>query len=113
MKPDTAHDIIEAIDTHVKNDDALERLRRQMFVGAINYARIRTDWFMASIEERVEMDSRRRLAHNAFIDACNVLSRAMHKQGKPISWRQTLGEDRKQIGDFACHLHCVLGIMAR
>ena len=113
MTSDVAHEILEALDSGIKNNEVLEGLRRQMFVAAINYARIRADWFMATVEVRAELDHRRRAAHNVFIDACNILSRAMHKQGKSITWRQTLGQNRKEMGDFACHLHCILGVRAR
>ena len=37
----------------------------------------------------------------------------MAKVGEDIEWRREVGDDRKTIGDFACLLHCVLGIQAR
>jgi len=37
----------------------------------------------------------------------------MVKENKDTSWRVELGEDRKVIGDFACFLHCILGIETR
>jgi tetratricopeptide (TPR) repeat protein len=46
-------------------------------------------------------------------DACNILSRAMNERGKDISWRAQLGQDRREIGDFACYIHCILGLSAR
>ncbi len=84
-----------------------------MVLAAVRYARKRTDWFMASAEARQEMEDERTRAHNAFIDACNILSRNMAKSGEDITWRRNLGDDRKHIGDIACQLHCLLGIMAR
>lgn len=63
---------------------------------------------LSSREQRIEMDQRRRLAHNTFIDACN-----MGAEGEDNSWRADLGDDRKIIGDFACFVHCFLGIEAR
>jgi hypothetical protein len=88
-------------------------LREQMAHAAVAYARIRTDWQLASREERLEMDPRRTSAHNAFIDACNILSRAMVQAGESPDWRKRLGDDRATIGDFACWIHCLLGIAAR
>jgi len=35
------------------------------------------------------------------------------KSGQSIRWRERLGDDRKVIGDFACHLHAILGLRAR
>lgn len=81
--------------------------------AAVKYARMRTDWALASPAERREMDEARSRAHTAFIDACNILSRNMAKSGENNSWRTALGDDRKKIGDFACQLHCHLGILAR
>ncbi len=80
---------------------------------AVRYARIRVDWMMASIEERREMEDLRTRAHNAFIDACEILRRNMEKAGEDDGWHKRIGDDRKSIGDFACHLHCLLGVMAR
>lgn len=81
--------------------------------AAVKYARIRTDWALSTADERREMDEARSRAHTAFIDCCNILSRSMAKSGENNSWRTALGDDRKKIGDFACQLHCHLGILAR
>jgi hypothetical protein len=59
------------------------------------------------------MDPSRTTAHNAFIDECNILSRAMAAAGESNGWRAEIGTDRKEIGDFACLLHAVIGIRAR
>jgi len=88
-------------------------LRRELFCKAMEYARIRTQWMVSSIEQRKEMDQRRTLSHNAFIDACNIMSRNMGMNDEDNSWRDELGDDRKIIGDFACYIHCFLGIEAR
>ena len=68
---------------------------------------------MTDLEGRRGMDAQRRSTHDALIDACNILSRGCVRAGRPIAWRGRLGEDRKEIGDFACHLHAILGILAR
>lgn len=67
--------------------------------AAIAYAEIRAEW--APLERRRAMDQRRRIAHNAFIDTCNILSRNMAKMGEDITWRRLLGDDRKTVGYFA------------
>jgi hypothetical protein len=59
------------------------------------------------------MDDRRTKAHDAFIDACDILARDMRGRDIEPVWRQELGEDRREIGDFACLLHCIIGISAR
>jgi len=59
------------------------------------------------------MDEERTRAHNAFISACDILSRNMAESGEVHTRRTVIGQDRKDIGDFACLVHAVLGIMAR
>ena len=79
---------------------------------AVEYARIRTDWYLSDKDRRIELNERRTAAHNTLIDSCNILSREMAKNGENISWRDTLGEERVDIGDFACYLHSILGVKA-
>ena len=113
MTSESAMEILNDIETVAGTNEGLEILKRNLLTRAVQYARIRTDWALAPLDDRVEMDQPRRAAHNAFIDACNIMSRNMNKKGHAIAWRRRLGQDRKEIGDFACHLHCILGIMAR
>ncbi len=80
---------------------------------AIRYSQIRAEWLLMTVEERHETDARRTAAHNAFIDALNILSRAMKKAGQDNEWRRLLGDDRKDLGDFACFLVAHLGVLAR
>ncbi|MBI5170560.1 MAG: DUF3232 domain-containing protein [Candidatus Eisenbacteria bacterium] len=93
--------------------DGLRSLQRDLLELAIRYARLRADWRMEDLEGRIAMDARRRLAHNAFIDSCDILSRACVKFERPDEWRRKLGSDRKEIGDFACLVHAILGVLAR
>lgn len=88
-------------------------LMGDLVVAAIRYARIRTDCAIANYEERKDIDAARTATHNVFIDCCNILSRNMGKSGEDNSWRVRLTENRKVIGDFACYLHCILGIQVR
>ena len=97
---------------HLKQSSCVE-LVAALLAAAVTYARLRTDWALSSVELRKEMDATRTRAHNAFIDCCNIMSLSMAKAGEDIEWRRELGDDRKMIGDFACLLHCVLGIQAR
>lgn len=90
-----------------------DELKEALIHAAVRYARIRVDWYQASPQARIEMDAARTSAHDVFIDACNILSRSMSAAGDDIGWRERLGGDRKEIGDFACYLHCSLGIEAR
>ena len=108
MNHETAKEIYAAF-----RDAAPPDLLRELILMASRYAGLRVVWAMADEDGRRRLDSERTRAHNAFIDQCNILSRAMAKDSQATGWRADLGEDRKQIGDFACHLACMVGIQAR
>ena len=108
MNFETAQRIFEEI-----RASQLTRLKRELLLSAIGYATIRVDLQMADRESRRQMGRRRGNAHDAFIDACNILSREMIKSEEDASWRGVLGADRKVIGDFACYIHCILGLLSR
>ena len=91
----------------------LTALRLELIRAAIHYSAQRVQWRLVSPESRLEMSPARTAAHNAFIDVCNILSRNMLKSGEYNQWRNTLGTDRKDIGDFACYIVLFLGISAR
>lgn len=102
-----------AIHNHIKASK-LTSLSDAMIKSAIRYASIRTDWYLSSVEQRIELDIERSAAHNVLISNCDILARNMLKAGEDNSWRHKIGgTDRKQIGDFACVLHAVIGIKAR
>ena len=90
-----------------------EGLRLQVLRTSIRYANIRAEWFLMTAAERLEVDRQRTAAHDAVIDAVNILSRSMVKAGLDNEWRRVLGENRKDIGDFACVLVAHLGVLAR
>ena len=113
MTSETAKEIYEAILASVQGDPELEQAAQSLVHAAVRYARIRADWQMATLEERKAMDDSRTAAHNALIYTCNILSRNAVKKGRTAAWRALLGQNRKHIGDFACHLHCSLGLLAR
>lgn len=91
----------------------LTDLKTDLIEAAIRYARIRVDWLIADAEKQRSTSEDRTAAHNAFIAACDILGRNMDKNGEDGSWRAELGQDRQRIGDFACYLHCILGLSAR
>ena len=109
------NDFSEAIQTALsrQTDSVLEELRMDLLQAAVAYARIRSDWYFLDHAARAERDVARTRAHNAVIDAVNILCRQMAKAGMDSGWRDDLGDDRKIIGDFACQLHSALGISCR
>lgn len=74
---------------------------------------MRVAWLRAGAEDRREMDGRRSAAHDVLIDSLNALSRRMRDLGEDNGWRGEIGLDRGEIGDFACFVHCLLGLAAR
>ena len=105
------HDTAVALLASIRTSQLV--LKHGLIQSAVRYARLRTDWRLAAINERRGMDAGRTAAHNTLIDAANILSRAMVKAGEDVSWRRKLGDDRQQLGDWACHVHAHLGIEAR
>lgn len=95
------------------NSTKLTRLKSELFECAIRYANIRAEWYFMSDEEKRNTDDLRTSTHNALIDACNILSREMIKSNEDANWRMELGNDRKEIGDFACYVQCFLGLTSR
>lgn len=96
-----------------------DRLWSDILDAATRYANLRVQWALTPLDKgKGELDRDRTSAHNVFIDSCNVMSRAMASQGLDVTWRKRLGEHRtgegrKIVGDFACYLHCLLGLSAR
>jgi len=41
------------------------------------------------------------------------LADAMADHGDNAAWRAALRHDGKVIGDFACYIHCILGLVTR
>ena len=113
MTHERATEIFSAINECTKGDDVLLSLKRELWFLALRYARLRADWRMAGHDERIAMDANRKHAHDALISQCDILSRNAGKAGRDNHWRATLSVDRKEIGDFACHVHCILGVEAR
>jgi len=85
----------------------------KLIATGIRYSRLRVDWWMLKTHERVELGQERIIAHNAFISSCDILARNMKKINEDASWRQRIGDDRKEIGDFACWIHLIFGLKAR
>lgn len=102
-------DIEAAAQSHPDLVDLLLEVKR----CAVSYAHIRARSAFLTRAERANGDAHRSRMHDAFIEACNALSRAMVSAGMGNDWRAKAGADRKEIGDLASHLHCILGIQHR
>ena len=113
MDWEKATGIYREIREAVTGDDLLRQLLDDLDIRAVRYAQMRSDWRVKDKIWRTAMDAERTRAHDAFIDACNILSRNMGQRGLNNGWRARLGEDRKVIGDWACFIHCFLGLEVR
>jgi hypothetical protein len=98
---------------HAIGKSQLQVIRMVLFRKAADYARMRVDWQLSTPEERLLMDADRTRSHDAFIEACDMMGRCMEDEKEDFSWREDLGRDCKEIGDFACYLHLILGLVAR
>jgi hypothetical protein len=113
MQYDEASIVFHQIQAATRENPVLRALTQEFLAAAVRYARLRTEWALQEPAQRQDMDRARTLAHTRFIDACNILSRTMRHQGHDISWRARVGQQRGEIGDFACYVHCLLGLAAR
>lgn len=111
-----AKEIFDELDTldysHLSRDDRqlMDELLGDIFLLAVGYAHILAEWALKTDEEKLEEDQWKSLTYNAFIDACNKLCQNMLELDLGVGWRNYLGNDNKEIGDFACYVHLFLGI---
>ena len=98
--------------------DALD-LYKDLLTAAAEYSRLRSCWLLWSRDKKLAEDSVRTSCHNRVIDCFNILARYLGNQGKSVSWRDVLGDEkenpycRKRIGDFACFLVFIESLNAR
>ena len=90
-----------------------KKLRDHFYKLAIRYAVIRAQWNFISVGDKIETNDERTRLHNTLIDSLNILARNMATAGEDNTWRKTLGDNRKLIGDFACYAVAWLGIRQR
>jgi hypothetical protein len=98
--------------------EAIERSRHQALVRsfeecAVRYAERQTKWPMAEPSTRLATNGLREIDHDVFVDSCEALSREMGRSGEANDWCQRIPADRNEIRDFACLLHCILGMRAK
>ena len=64
---------------HIAETKQKEVLTDLVF-SAVEYARIRTDWYLSDKDRRIELNERRKASHESLIECCNILSREMAKK---------------------------------
>ncbi len=101
------------------NDGDALGLYKDLLTAAAVYSQPRSRWLLWSRDKKLEEDVSRASAHNRVIDSFNILARYLKNQGKSASWRDVLGDEkkdpgcRKRIGDFACFLVFIESLNAR
>jgi hypothetical protein len=88
-------------------------LKKNLMASAVRYAALRVEWALCDAERRRELDATRTRSHNSFIADCDILSREQARSGEDNSWREHLGQERKEIGDFGCYVELFIGLAAR
>lgn len=96
-----------------KNDEDWSYLYTEFLNGAVGYAHTRAKWSFMSPEEIGNEDERRTREHDDFISSIAILARYAKGKGYDASWEAILERDRKDIGDFACYIHAIIGIEHR
>ncbi|MBE6821577.1 hypothetical protein [Caproiciproducens sp. LBM24188] len=100
-----------------KSGNDLDKYWKQLYLSvlecAVDYAQVRARWLFLTPVERSEADRRRTIQHDAFISSLNVLARYATKNDYATDWVKVLECDRKEIGDFACYIACIIGLESR
>lgn len=94
-------------------ESQLVQLREMLYKSTFRYTECRFNWNFMTFEEKLEADTERSIAHNAFITNCDIMARNMSNKGEPSQWPTKLTNYRKIIGDFACMLVALIGLKNR
>ena len=95
------------------NDSEFDNNFNRLIPKAVEYSDYRSRWLGMSTIEQNNIERDRACNHDIFVDTKNDLGKYMLDHNMDITWTILLGEDRKNIGDFACYLSYVQGIKAR
>lgn len=107
-----AREIYETINKNLeRTDEDIYGLYTDMIAYAVKYAHIRAGWNALTRAQKLDHNSSRTSAHDAFITSVNIVARSQGNAG--AAWRQCLSDERKRVGDFACYIALFEGIAAR
>ena len=108
-----AKEIISQIEKNDSRDPLFQELFGDFLRAAKEYTEMRFEWHFMSLEDTKERDAYRTTLHNTFIGSLNILTKYLQKQGIDTSWRESLGSDRKRIGDLANLIVSIIAIRNR
>ncbi len=92
-------------------DETERELLAELLEKALKYVQFRVRWSVMSMDERAAHDAYRTSAHNAFIDSVRIYLRYLKRSKEDID--DSLPDDRKLIGDWACKLAADFGVRNR
>ena len=113
MNWNDAQKIVNEITKYNTKDEDLIDLRDDFYQACLRYSNLRFKWYFSDLDKKKEMDKERTAAHNALISSWNVLCRYMNNQNIECNSKELFPNDRKNIGDLACYLCAIIGIMSR
>lgn len=112
-------DIHECILSAIDRDETAIELYNELLETSLEYANMRSKWYLMDADKRAEQDRLRTSYHDSVITHINMLYRYLKKNEKNVEWRDVLGYEeeniynRKRIGDFGCYLAFVTALLAR
>lgn len=96
-----------------KGDSEFEEYWLDFVKNAIEYSKIRSNWFLISRNERQETDESRTNKHNQVIYSLKLVTRYIASRGADSSWFSEIEKDRQQIGDFANYIAYIYAVNSR
>ena len=79
---------------------------------AIRYAHERAEYYLANKEAKKEIKDVLTQTEKALVEAWHELGVGVHALGKDTGWRDTGGDDREKIRNFACYLHFIMSVFS-
>lgn len=100
------------------DDDRSKKMMDELIKSICDYAEIVCKWYIMEISSRVEKDKTRTVYHESLIYNINAMKKFLQKAGVDVGFFKVIEDtdkvkERKKIGDFACIVYGMLGIISR
>lgn len=100
------------------DDDRANKMMNELIKGISDYAEIACKWYTMEISSRVEKDKTRTVYHESLIYNINAMKKFLQNAGVDVGFFKVIEDEdrvkeRKKIGDFACIVYGILGIISR
>lgn len=100
------------------DDDRANKMMNELIKGISDYAEIACKWYTMEISSRVEKDKTRTVYHESLIYNINAMKKFLQNAGVNVGFFKVIEDEdrvkeRKKIGDFACIVYGILGIISR